>query len=320
MVEDEKTGSQLLSKGQLRKRVTLIPLNKISAFVASAAKVGAAQKIAPGKVDLALSLVGFEDDVAKAMEYVFGNTLICADAATAKRVTFDAAVKLKSVTLEGDVYDPAGTLSGGSKPSTGGILVKAQELRRLQKELDAARKHLKACEAELQEEEAKSKKMSGMTRDLQLKTHEVALLEEQVLGSTASRLATEIKTASESIGELEGKIRDATERHAKAKEEIKFFEHEMEEFGADKEAKLNTLRDTIKKRKAAIQKVSAGMKTRQNQVRTLVLELEQSETEIELARADLEKQRTQAGAAKADLEQHKARVAAMQVSLLAFAW
>jgi structural maintenance of chromosome 2 len=36
VVDNERVGSQLLSKGQLRKRVTLIPLNKISAFKASA--------------------------------------------------------------------------------------------------------------------------------------------------------------------------------------------------------------------------------------------------------------------------------------------
>ena len=36
VVDNEQVGSQLLSKGQLRKRVTLIPLNKINAFKASA--------------------------------------------------------------------------------------------------------------------------------------------------------------------------------------------------------------------------------------------------------------------------------------------
>ena len=63
------------------------------------------------------------------MEYVFGNTLICTDADTAKRVTFDKNVRTKSVTLEGDVYDPSGTLQGGSKPSSAGILVDMQTLK-----------------------------------------------------------------------------------------------------------------------------------------------------------------------------------------------
>lgn len=36
VVEDEKVGSQLLERGKLRKRVTIIPLNKINAFRMSA--------------------------------------------------------------------------------------------------------------------------------------------------------------------------------------------------------------------------------------------------------------------------------------------
>lgn len=36
VVEDEKVGSLLLEKGRLKKRVTIIPLNKINAFKLSA--------------------------------------------------------------------------------------------------------------------------------------------------------------------------------------------------------------------------------------------------------------------------------------------
>jgi structural maintenance of chromosome 2 len=36
VVSDEKVGSQLLERGKLRKRVTLIPLNRINAFRMSA--------------------------------------------------------------------------------------------------------------------------------------------------------------------------------------------------------------------------------------------------------------------------------------------
>ena len=40
------------------------------------------------------------------MRYVFGNTLICNDSASAKRVTFDKTIRQRTVTLEGDVFDP----------------------------------------------------------------------------------------------------------------------------------------------------------------------------------------------------------------------
>ena len=62
----------------------------------------------------ALSLVCYNSDLQKAMEWVFGVSFICTDMETAKRVTFDPQIMKKSVTLEGDVFDPSGTLSGGT--------------------------------------------------------------------------------------------------------------------------------------------------------------------------------------------------------------
>jgi structural maintenance of chromosome 2 len=44
---------------------------------------------------------------------VFGSAFVCNDMNTAKKVTFDDRIMKKSVTLEGDSFDPAGTLTGG---------------------------------------------------------------------------------------------------------------------------------------------------------------------------------------------------------------
>ena len=186
VVDSAETGTQLLQNGRLKKRVTIIPLNKISAFKVSAEKIGAAQKLAPGKVDLALSLVGFADEVSAAMEYVFGSTLVCEDAETAKRVTFDPAVRMKSVTLEGDIYDPAGTLSGGSSASSSGVLVTLGKLNEITKELNA----LESCLSELHSLMGREKKKfdSGrkVKQELDLKSHEIRLTEEQIGGNSSS--------------------------------------------------------------------------------------------------------------------------------------
>jgi chromosome segregation ATPase len=48
------------------------------------------------------------------MQWVFGQIFICKDMETAKKVTFHERILKKSVTLDGDVFDPSGTLSGGT--------------------------------------------------------------------------------------------------------------------------------------------------------------------------------------------------------------
>ena len=186
VVDSAETGTQLLQHGRLKRRVTIIPLNKIAALRASAEKIGAAHKLAPGKVDLALSLVGYEDEVSAAMEYVFGSTLVCEDAETAKRVTFDPAVRLKSVTLEGDVYDPSGTLSGGSSPNSSGVLVTLQKLNALTKDLTAHESTLHDLQASMAKEKKRLDIARKIKQELDLKAHEIKLTEEQIGGNSSS--------------------------------------------------------------------------------------------------------------------------------------
>lgn len=59
--------------------------------------------------------MGYESDLRKAMEYVFGSTLVCDTLDNAKKVAFDKQVMTKTVTLGGDIFDPQGTLSGGKE-------------------------------------------------------------------------------------------------------------------------------------------------------------------------------------------------------------
>lgn len=189
VVDSADTGAALLQKGKLRKRVTIIPLNKIASFRASAEKIGAAKNIAPGKVDLALSLIGYDDEVAAAMQYVFGSTLICQDADTAKKVTFDPSVRMKSVTLEGDVYDPSGTLSGGSAPNSSGVLLVMQKLNQVMSELNENERDLKHLRETMAREKRKMDATRAVKQELDLKLHEIKLTEEQINGNSSSSVS-----------------------------------------------------------------------------------------------------------------------------------
>ena len=114
MVDTEVTGKKLLQNGQLKRRYTIIPLNKISARSIQPDVVRRAENlVGKNNVNTALSLIGYESDLQAAMEFVFGSAFVCKDMNIAKKVTFDERVMKKSVTLEGDSFDPAGTLTGG---------------------------------------------------------------------------------------------------------------------------------------------------------------------------------------------------------------
>jgi len=120
------------------------------------------------------------------MEYVFGSTLVCADAETAKRVTFDPAVRMKSVTLEGDVYDPSGTLSGGSAPQSSGVLVTLQELHELTRQLKTHENALLKLQTLMAREKSKIDEVRKIKKEIDLKTHEISLTEQQISNNSSS--------------------------------------------------------------------------------------------------------------------------------------
>lgn len=127
------------------------------------------------------------------MVHVFGSTLICDDAESAKLVTFSREVGgVRSVTLDGDVYDPSGTLSGGSAPSGSGLLVNVQQLLAVEKKLTQAKERCDALEAEEQRGQQVRANWRRLMEGLEIKEHELHLLEEQVQGSNANRVCMEL--------------------------------------------------------------------------------------------------------------------------------
>ena len=205
VVQDERVGKELLQNGRLKKRVTIIPLNKISAsrltpqvrpcFSASRLRalttgrqrLEAALSHAPGKARLALELVGYPSDVARAMSFVFGDTAVCEDAPAAKEVTFKGG--MRAVTLQGDVYDPSGTLSGGAAPSGSGTLLRVQELLGAERAHGEAKAKMDTLKREEEKGKAGREAWKAVSRELEMKEHEEKLLAEQVEGSNAARVS-----------------------------------------------------------------------------------------------------------------------------------
>ncbi|TLD36478.1 Glutamate 5-kinase [Venturia nashicola] len=288
VVDQSSTGTQLLQNGKLKKRVTIIPLDKIAAFRASSEKVSAAQNIAPGKVNLALSLLGYEDEVNSAMEYVFGSTFICDDATTAKSVTFSPSVRMKSVTLDGDVYDPSGTLSGGSAPQTSGVLVTLQKLNEIMLELTSQERALGLLQSTMAREKKKLDAVKKIKQDLDLKSHEIKLAEEQINSNSSSSIIQAVEEMKSTINQLKEDIIGAKARLDEANKDVKRIEKDMKEFSSDKDGKLTELQASLDKQKKALMKGNAAIKPLQQDMRDAMLEAEQCSGDLTTTQEQLE--------------------------------
>ncbi|KAF7375113.1 Structural maintenance of chromosomes protein [Mycena sanguinolenta] len=287
VVDDEKVAKDLLNS-RLERKVHLIPLNKIEPRTISTSKLRAAEQIGEGKVRTALSLVNYPANVSKAIEFVFSDTLICDTPEIAKKVTFADAVKLRSVTLAGDVYEPSGSLSGGSAPNSTGVLIRVQELLEADDQLDRAR----AEQRELENTLAKSQKIrdewKARAKELDMREHELNLMEEQMQGSNAAKLGAQVDTLKQTITELKAAIQTALDKQAEANENCDRLQRDMEEFKNNKDGKIDELKADISKQKAALQKHSVILKTQQKEQQTAALELEQMETDLEATKITVE--------------------------------
>jgi structural maintenance of chromosome 2 len=258
VVDTEQTGKLLLDHGQLKKRVTILPLNKLNARCVEAGKLNLAKNIAAkmgGSALLAIELVGFEEDVRKAMELVFGATIICDTSAVAKAIAFDKNISTKTVTFEGDVYDPSGTLTGGSSSQIGSILAKLHELSIAQHSLGEVDKELAKLHRDTKiAETANSATRQAGDRLLQLQ-QALQVCEDRINESKYAQALVELTELERSIMAFERESAELKEASKKAKHELK---------------QLNdTASSSSKKRDVAMKEMESATRTAQKYATTL---------------------------------------------------
>lgn len=175
------------------------------------------------------------------MCYIFGNTLICEDAESAKKVTFHQEVRMKSVTLEGDVYDPSGTLQGGSKPQGNGILSSLQELHSLRSLLAEHKQKHSEIDQRLHALSKEGRAYAELKQKLELKTHELRLSEQQLSGSEHVQLLEQVEKIEKEIESLKQAIEEGNAKKIQASSRCNEIEKEMNDFEKNKDGKLQEL-------------------------------------------------------------------------------
>nr|XP_033782247.1 LOW QUALITY PROTEIN: structural maintenance of chromosomes protein 2 [Geotrypetes seraphini] len=280
VVDSEVTGKKLLEKGELKRRYTIIPLNKIAAKSLKQETVKMAKNlVGSDNVHLALSLIGYESELQKAMEYVFGTTLVCDNMDNAKKVTFDKRIMTKTVTLGGDTFDPQGTLSGGARSQTASILSKLQELKDIQDDLRAKENELLTIEKDLTNLKNTAEKYRQLKQQWEMKSEEAELLQVKMQQSSYHKQQEELDILKKTIEESQETLKKTKEVQMKAEEKYKVLENKMKNAEVEREKELKQAQqklDTTKKKADASNK---KMKEKQQEVDALVLELEELKRE-----------------------------------------
>ena len=205
VVDEAITGKALLSRGKLQRRVTLIPLDKITPRRVTHSVVQRASALAQDMdttASPAIELVGFEEEVRNALEYVFGSSLVVDGTEAANRIC--DATRTRTVTLEGDVYDPSGTISGGSRNNLGTTLAKLTEVSCMTAKVKEEESRLAKVNANLERMKSASKKFDQLSDQLELARAELEAVEKHLSQTSYGMLL-------EKFTSMKKEVDDATE-------------------------------------------------------------------------------------------------------------
>ncbi|KNC84458.1 hypothetical protein SARC_03322 [Sphaeroforma arctica JP610] len=310
VIDSQETGAKLLKRGRLRHRVTFIPLNRIAARTITPQQLQRAkQLVGVENAELALTLVGYPKDIEKAMQYVFGTTIVCTSAQAAQKVTYDRDVRTRCVTLDGDVYEPSGTLSGGSNRNKSSVLQRLQKLNQAEEEFTQAARELADLDAKLEMCTQQKTHYSETAAALKNLQYQYDLLDKTIRSSPHGALIQEVADLEKAIADHTEAIQHATHQLKTAAARIEEVEKERKAFVNSRESQTEKMEKLLALQRKASQKATQKFKAHKEVIDGLELELQQMSNDHEgfdAQKADL----------KASVEKAKANLTARQQKLL----
>ena len=228
VVDDDDTAARAIQLLKRKKagRVTFLPLNKIMAPRTKGKALMLQRQ--PGIIGLALDLVDFDHSYRNAISYVFRDTLVAKNLDVAR----ENMGGVRIVTLEGDLIDPSGAMTGGTiKQSNVGFGGKG-DVDSLGKELASMEERHQNFSAKLslmrEEVNAIQKQLDGFRNDV---TGEVAKLETErnKLHSRYRAQMTTIEEATREHGEMNARVEKETGAVESLHKEIRAMEEKVKE-------------------------------------------------------------------------------------------
>jgi len=307
IIENEKLGQAILDSG-LKERTTFLPLNKINPKVIDGKKIQTAYKtVGQEAVTPALQLIDFNAADKPAMEFVFGSTLVCHDSNDARKVTFNPAIQAKTVTTDGDLFDPQGTLTGGSKPAGAATLHQLHEVHTAEAELKKLKDELQRVNNEINKMVENQNRYQMVKQSYDLKLREIDLLKQRIERTPYFQLMEKVSSLGKQIEDETTNMEDFKKRKAIASEKITDLEEEIQNF--NKKDQLNKTQKSINQAKKDLEVLNENIKKIQSDKVRLESEQEQLQEEVTTTKELIGIQESEIAKYTETLEKRKKKVA-----------
>ncbi|TMW91423.1 hypothetical protein EJD97_014360 [Solanum chilense] len=313
VVDTEDTGKQLLQKGGLRKRVTIIPLNKIQTYpVPPRHQNAAARLVGKGNAEVAISLVGYDEELKSAMEYVFGSTFVCKTVDAAREVAFSREVGITSVTLEGDIFQPSGLLTGGSRRGGGDLLRQLHSLAEAQSKLSIHQKRLSEIDAKINQLIPLQRKFKDLKAQLELASYDLSLSQSRAEQNEHHKLGELVKKIEQELGEAKSGVEEKKLVYESCLAKVSCLEKSIHDHAGNRESRLKDLENKVKTIKRQMQSSLKDLKGHDNEKERLIMEMEAVKQEHASLESQLVSLNKQIDDLASEVDSQKAKLASLK--------
>ena len=260
-------------------RATFLPLNAIRPSDFKDKGVSGED----GFVGMGDELITFDRRYEKIFSNLLGRTVIAENMDKAIAMARKYGHRFKIVTLDGQVLNPGGSMTGGSVSRSAGILSRANELERLQEQMEGIREKLSAEGRNLEEarRELTAARYELETARNQQREHEDAVLQLQERSSHADSVLSELRRRQEEQAEELERVAVRAARTeadtAAARQRIEALEGSAAALRAEAEGRRQGQTE-LQEKLSALQSEIAGVN-----VELAALEAEQAASETALA-------------------------------------
>ena len=200
VVENEAAGREAIAYLKRRQagRATFLPLDVIRGRSIPEHERNGVSML-DGFVGIAANLVKYEERYAQIVDSLLGHVIVAEKLEQANKIAARCQYRYRVVTLDGDVVNPGGSMTGGSlHKKTSSLLSRNRQIEELGEEIRASQQQLAALHDQA---EALKRELANGTRMLDelRQLGERQRIEEQQLLAESARLDSELRNAEEQL-------------------------------------------------------------------------------------------------------------------------